>query len=159
VWDADHRLVGGGYGVAAGRAFTIESQFARESHTSKIGFAMLNWHLAHWGFLFNDNKGPTRNVVEAGFRPIPRPRFMALLAEAQRGPGKSGRWEVETDLPTVANWRSQRDRASVSAQASPQSFARNRVLGESALLLPIFDAIDEKGLAFAELATFAAAVI
>ena len=38
VWNSDGELVGGGYGVAVGGAFTIESQFTRESHTSKIGF-------------------------------------------------------------------------------------------------------------------------
>ena len=72
VWNGDGALVGGGYGVAVGGAFTIESQFTRESHTSKIGFAMLNWHLAKWGFLLNDNKGPTRNTLEMGFEVVPR---------------------------------------------------------------------------------------
>src|SRR5262249_13050396 len=56
VWNERGALVGGGYGVAVGRAFTTESQFSREPNTSKIGFAVLNWHLAHWGFAFNDGK-------------------------------------------------------------------------------------------------------
>jgi len=60
VWDQAGELVGGGYGVAVGGAFTIESQFTIESHASKIGFAVLNWHLAQWGFLLSDNKGATR---------------------------------------------------------------------------------------------------
>jgi leucyl/phenylalanyl-tRNA--protein transferase len=65
VWNADDELVGGGYGVAVGGAFTMESQFTRESHTSKIGFAVLNWHLARWGFLLNDNKGRCATLVPA----------------------------------------------------------------------------------------------
>jgi leucyl/phenylalanyl-tRNA--protein transferase len=104
VWNREGELVGGGYGVAVGGAFAIESQFTRESNTSKIGFAMLNWHLAHWGFVLNDNKGPTRNVLEMGFRTVPRAEFQARLAEAVRLPGRVGRWSVETDLKTVAQW-------------------------------------------------------
>lgn len=104
VWSREGELVGGGYGVAVGGAFAIESQFTRESNTSKIGFAMLNWHLAQWGFVLNDNKGPTRNVLEMGFRTVPRAEFQAELAEAVRLPGRAGRWSVETDLRTVAQW-------------------------------------------------------
>ncbi len=56
VWSADGRLVGGGYGIAIGRVFYTESQFSRESNTSKMGFASLNHHLAKWGFVLNDGK-------------------------------------------------------------------------------------------------------
>jgi leucyl/phenylalanyl-tRNA--protein transferase len=105
VWNSKDELVGGGYGVAVGGAFTIESQFTRESHTSKIGFAVLNWHLANWGFRLNDNKGPTRNTLDMGFRVVPRPVFLALLTDAMRVPDRTGRWEVETDLRTVADWQ------------------------------------------------------
>jgi len=105
VWNREGELVGGGYGVAVGGAFTIESQFTRESHSSKLGFAMLNWHLARWGFVLNDNKRPAQNVLDFGFRTVPRARFQALLAEAVERPGRLGRWSVETDLPTVAAWR------------------------------------------------------
>jgi leucyl/phenylalanyl-tRNA--protein transferase len=105
VWNQEGELVGGGYGVAVGGAFTIESQFTREANTSKIGFAMLNWHLAHWGFVLNDNKGPTQNTLEFGFRMVPRTEFRARLAEAVQLPGRPGRWTVETDLPTVAQWQ------------------------------------------------------
>ena len=105
VWNSDGGLVGGGYGVAVGGAFTIESQFTRESHTSKIGFAMLNWHLAQWGFLLNDNKGPTKNTLEMGFEVVPRADYQARLAEAMRLPDRRGKWEVETDLATVAQWQ------------------------------------------------------
>jgi len=105
VWNQEGELVGGGYGVAVGGAFTIESQFTREANTSKVGFAMLNWHLARWGFVLNDNKGPTQNTLEFGFRMVPRSEFRARLAEAVQLPGRPGRWSVETDLPTVAQWQ------------------------------------------------------
>src|SRR6185437_14963940 len=48
VWNERGELAGGGYGVAFGGAFATESQFSREPNTSKIGFTVLNWHLARW---------------------------------------------------------------------------------------------------------------
>jgi leucyl/phenylalanyl-tRNA--protein transferase len=105
VWNAQGDLVGGGYGVAVGRTFTIESRFVRAANTSKIGLAMLNWHLARWGFAFIDNKLPNRNVIEMGFRNVPRAEFAALLADAAHAPSRVGRWQVETDLKSVADWQ------------------------------------------------------
>jgi leucyl/phenylalanyl-tRNA--protein transferase len=105
VTDRAGELAGGGYGVAVGGAFVIESQFSRESGASKIGFAVLAWHLARWGFVLMDNKEPTRNVLEMGFCTIPRSDYLALLGTAQQVPGKVGSWQVETGLDTVAAWR------------------------------------------------------
>jgi leucyl/phenylalanyl-tRNA---protein transferase len=104
VWDREGALVGGGYGVVIGRVFVIESQFARETHASKIGFSMLNWHLAHWGFALNDNKGPSQNVLDMGFHVITREDYLTRLACHARETCKTGRWEIETDLATVAAW-------------------------------------------------------
>jgi leucyl/phenylalanyl-tRNA--protein transferase len=42
-----------------------------------------------------------------GFADIPRAEFLTRLAQAQRLPGKSGRWQVETDVATVADWQPQ----------------------------------------------------
>lgn len=66
---------------------------------------VLNWHLAHWGYRFNDGKltGPLWRSV--GFREIPRHEFLARLAEAVRAPGKNGRWQLEADLETVSRWQ------------------------------------------------------
>jgi len=103
VWNAAGKLVGGGYGIASGASFSSESQFALESNASRIGMTVLNWHLAHWGFRFNDGKliGPLwRNM---GFREIPRRDFLTRLAEAVRLPAKTGRWQVEADLATVSH--------------------------------------------------------
>jgi leucyl/phenylalanyl-tRNA--protein transferase len=105
VWNENGALVGGGYGVAVGGAFTIESQFTREDHTSKIGFAMLNWHLAKWGFVLNDNKAPTKNTLEMGFKVVPRAEFHARMRQAMQLPDRLGPWRVETDLATVAAWQ------------------------------------------------------
>jgi leucyl/phenylalanyl-tRNA--protein transferase len=105
VWNADGALVGGGYGVAIGRIFFTESQFSHEANTSKIGFTVLNWHLARWGYALNDGKWPTPTIANMGFRMIPRAEFRLRIAAAAFEDGKAGRWQVETDLKTVADWQ------------------------------------------------------
>jgi leucyl/phenylalanyl-tRNA---protein transferase len=102
VWSADGRLVGGGYGIAVGRIFVTESQFSRQSNTSKMGFAALNHHLAKWGFLLNDGKQHTPTIEAMGFREIKRAEFEALLAQHADANVKQGPWMVETDLATIA---------------------------------------------------------
>jgi leucyl/phenylalanyl-tRNA--protein transferase len=105
VWNKADELVAGGYGMVTGGVFSGESQFAHEPNASKLGLAVLYWHLAHWGFRFFDGKliGPLWESL--GCREIPRRDYLASLAEAARLPGKSGRWQVEADLATVADWR------------------------------------------------------
>ena len=107
VWNDRGELAGGGYGLAIGNSFVTESQFSHEPNTSKIGFTVLNWHLAHWGFAFNDGKAMTPTCHDMGFRDIPRKEFLARLAAAERAPGKSERWQVDADPATVADWRPQ----------------------------------------------------
>ena len=105
VWNEAGELVAGGYGLAIGGSFTGESQFTDEFNASRMGMTVLNWHLDRWGYRFNDGKliGPLWENM--GFRDVPRPEFLAMLAEAVRAPGKSGRWQVETDLETVSRWQ------------------------------------------------------
>ena len=102
VWSADGSLVGGGYGISIGRVFYTESQFSRESNTSKMGFASLNHHLAKWGYLVNDGKDFTPTIDAMGFRAIPRAEFEAILTEHGTSGGRSGAWAVEDDLATIA---------------------------------------------------------
>ncbi len=105
VWNERGDLAGGGYGVAVGGAFITESQFSREPNTSKIGFTVLNWHLSHWGFAFNDGKLMTPTCHDMGFRDILRSDYLVHLAQTVRRPDKKDRWRVETDLATVADWQ------------------------------------------------------
>jgi leucyl/phenylalanyl-tRNA--protein transferase len=105
VWNAKGELAGGGYGVATGAAFSGESQFSRESDTSKIGLTALTFHLARWGFRFQDGKQMTPTLRHFGFRDIPRSDYLTRLADAVRTAGKPGRWHVEADLPTIAAWK------------------------------------------------------
>ena len=107
VWNEKGELAGGGYGVAVGNSFVTESQFSREPNTSKIGFTVLNWHLANWGFAFNDGKDLTPTTRDMGFREIPRRDFLNRLTTAGKNPGRIGRWQVDADMQTVADWQPQ----------------------------------------------------
>ena len=105
VWNETGELAGGGYGLAVGGSFATESQFSLEPNTSKIGFTVLNWHLAHWGYAFNDGKLMTPTCRDMGFREVPRAEYLAKLAPAARKPDRLGRWSVTADMNVVADWQ------------------------------------------------------
>ena len=88
VWNEAGELVAGGYGIATGAAFSAESQFSHEPNASKIGMTVLNWHLAKWGYRFNDGKliGPLWESM--GFREIPRHDFLAPSCRGGAGTGQ-----------------------------------------------------------------------
>jgi leucyl/phenylalanyl-tRNA--protein transferase len=102
VWNTDGELVAGGYGIATGAAFNFESQFAYESNASKIGMTVLNWHLANWGYLFNDGELIDPLWRSVGFHEIPRHEFLACFSEAVRVPHRAGRWRIES-VETVSH--------------------------------------------------------
>ena len=105
VWNERGELAGGGYGVATGGAFSTESQFSHEPNTSKIGFTVLNFHLARWGFAFDDGKLMTPTCRDMGFREVPRADYLARLADAMRLAGRPGPWTCEADVAAVADWQ------------------------------------------------------
>ncbi len=105
VWNRCGELAGGGYGVAVGRVFVIESQFFHESNASKIGFTVLAWHLARWGFVMCDNKWLNATTAQMGFREIPRAEYLRWLATLADAPAHGGRWQAEAGLAAVADWR------------------------------------------------------
>jgi leucyl/phenylalanyl-tRNA--protein transferase len=104
VWNKSGELVAGGYGVAIGASFSGESQFSIERDTSKIGMCALNFHLARWGYHFDDGKVLTPTTRDMGFREIARGDYLSRLARAVRARGKSGRWQAEADLPEIATF-------------------------------------------------------
>lgn len=105
VWNRDGKLAGGGYGVALGRVYFGESQFSHEDNTSKIGAAVLNWHLARWGYALNDGKWMNSTHHAAGYSMIPRAEFLKILGEAAGQGGRPGRWTVEAGPEVVADWQ------------------------------------------------------
>lgn len=104
VWSTDGRLVGGLYGLAVGRVFFTESQFHVERDASKAALTVLNRHLQHWGFALNDGKHWTPHLAAAGFRPLPKERFEALLATYATPMHAPGRWRVDPGLD-CAEWK------------------------------------------------------
>jgi leucyl/phenylalanyl-tRNA--protein transferase len=115
VWSREGALVGGGYGFALGRLFVIESLFSRETNTSKYGLAVLNWHLAKWGFELVDNKWATPTTLQMGFHTLPRADYLRELATALAGEPSTRQFELEAGPKTVADW--QPDRAIAGADA------------------------------------------
>ncbi|MEZ5828570.1 MAG: leucyl/phenylalanyl-tRNA--protein transferase [Hyphomicrobiales bacterium] len=105
VWNRDGALVGGGYGVALGRVFFTESQFSWEDNTSKLGFSVLNWHLAKWGYGLNDGKWATPTILNMGFHMVSRAEFLRLIGKNAGEGGKSGRWTAEADLESITGWQ------------------------------------------------------
>ena len=104
VWDENGDLAGGAYGYAVGRVFFTESQFHRKRDASKVGFAVLNRHLQHWGYAFNDGKDQTGHLQSMGFASIPRDDFTLFLdIHARADAAKPGRWKVDEQLE-VAGW-------------------------------------------------------
>lgn len=119
VWDKDGQLVGGGYGVAVGSVFYTESQFSRESNTSKLGFSVLNWHLAKWGFAINDGKVQAPTIKEMRFRDIPRAEFLGYTTVHGPAAAQPCRWAVEKDAMEVAGWQPQDFHAADGATLQP----------------------------------------
>lgn len=119
VWSKDGQLVGGGYGIAVGNVFYTESQFSRESNTSKLGFTVLNWHLAQWGFTLCDGKVETPTIKEMGFRNIPRAEFLRHTQAAGPEAAKPSRWSIEKEPNDIAEWQPQDFHAAGNATLQP----------------------------------------
>lgn len=75
-------LVGGIYGIQIGRFFAAESSFYRTTNASKVAMVALTQHLQQQGITWFDCQVITPFSESFGAIEIPRPEFMALLAEA-----------------------------------------------------------------------------
>lgn len=95
VW-MDGRLAGGVYGVALGRMFFGESMFSRRTDASKIALAYLSGQLDRWGFPWIDCQLETEHLMSLGAAPVPRPAFVARVAQLVREPAPS--WVLDADL-------------------------------------------------------------
>lgn len=81
VWDHDGRLVGGLYGVSAGRVFCGESMFHLASDASKIAMVVTMRVLAAGGFDLFDVQLPTPHLRSMGAVEMDRDQYLDLLAE------------------------------------------------------------------------------
>lgn len=83
VWERDHRLVGGIYGVQLGGVFTGESMFHRASDASKVALVDLCDRLERAGGRFLDVQLTTPHLVSMGARDVARATFVGRLRHAR----------------------------------------------------------------------------
>jgi leucyl/phenylalanyl-tRNA--protein transferase len=80
IWNKQHDLVGGLYGVLIGKVFFGESMFAKESNASKLGFILFVQHLARNGVQIIDCQQETPHLLSLGAVQIPRKDFLDALS-------------------------------------------------------------------------------
>jgi len=88
----DGELVGGLYGVAIGRMFFGESMFTRIPNASKVALIHLARFLSAHGFDLIDGQQQTRHLRSMGGRPLPREKFLEMVAHRVQLPGIRGKW-------------------------------------------------------------------
>ena len=87
VWSADGSLAGGLYGVAAEGLFAGESMFHLQRDASKVALAHLVRWLHHDGQpRLLDVQWNTPHLASLGVVDVPRPDYLALLADARQVP-------------------------------------------------------------------------
>ncbi len=92
------RLVGGVYGVAAGRVFCGESMFSTESGGSKTALLALARVLARWGWPLIDAQVPNDHLFRLGARMLRRRDYLTALAHLQTGAPPPGSWQKSWPL-------------------------------------------------------------
>jgi len=92
------KLVGGLYGVAMGKVFFGESMFSRVTDASKVAFVLLVRQLQRWQFEMIDCQIQTTYLNQFGAELIPRTRFVQLLDQYCKQPGRNDVWKIDTDL-------------------------------------------------------------
>jgi leucyl/phenylalanyl-tRNA--protein transferase len=89
----DGQLVGGLYCVALGQAVFGESMFTRVPDASKIALAALVAFCRHHGIAVIDCQQNTQHLASLGAREIPRPDFVAQVANNAKK--AAPRWQFE----------------------------------------------------------------
>ena len=102
VWQGE-ALVGGLYGVSLGRMFFGESMFSAAADASKVALAHLARQLATWRFTLIDCQIMNDHLASLGARPMPRQRFLDLVAANGKRRTRRGRWRLDAMPP--AEWR------------------------------------------------------
>ena len=79
VWNSEHELVGGLYGVVMGPCFIGESMFSREPNTSKLALIHLAKFMQRIGGKFIDCQLETPHLKSMGGRFIPYTEYLEIL--------------------------------------------------------------------------------
>jgi len=83
VWNDEHEIVGGLYGVDAGGVFCGESMFHKAPNTSKLALLYLIEHLKSRGSTWLDAQVMTPHMRTLGAKEISRREFLRRLKETQ----------------------------------------------------------------------------
>lgn len=106
VRNSDGDLVGGGYGLAFGRVFVLESMFHGEKNASKIGLVALNRYLAKAGYRVSDAKAYGALYARLGYKLHSRQDFEdSLDIHASEEFDRIGHWTDTPDLEDVSHWK------------------------------------------------------
>jgi leucyl/phenylalanyl-tRNA--protein transferase len=84
----DGALVGGGFGVAMGRVFTLESLFSKVDQASKVAFVFLSDLLPKMGFELVDCQYTTRHFSHFGARDMRLAEYRQRMARGLIAPGR-----------------------------------------------------------------------
>jgi leucyl/phenylalanyl-tRNA--protein transferase len=82
VWDTDHRLVGGLYGVRINNFFAGESMFHLQRDASKVAVMHLVDAMNAAGMSLLDTQWCTDHLATLGCVEVPRTKYLELLAQA-----------------------------------------------------------------------------
>lgn len=122
VWSESGELVGGGYGLAIGKVFILESMFHGASHASKIGLVALNHHLDALGFVVNDAKVFGALYDRLGYALTDSDDYENQLRQAASEEfDQVGKWRFDSDLEQISRWGIP---AEPSTPATPKRSAR-----------------------------------
>lgn len=79
VWDKDHNLIGGLYGLTLGNGFFGESMFSLKPNASKIALIVLAKYLEQRGIALIDCQLETAHLRSMGGRFIPYDEYLKLI--------------------------------------------------------------------------------
>jgi len=99
VWDETGLLVGGLYGVRAGKVFTGESMFYKHTNASKVALVALASRFAEAGGAVIDTQFESEHLKSMGAITMPSSDFEALCGTETTGPLGSRRSRVSDLLP------------------------------------------------------------
>ena len=82
IWDEEHHLIGGLYGLAQGACFNGESMFSRKENASKIALVHLIERLRYKGFTLLDTQFINDHLLQFGAIEIPQAEYLEKLQDA-----------------------------------------------------------------------------
>lgn len=99
IW-MEGELAGGLYGIGIGKVFFGESMFSRRTDASKLALVHLARQLHSWGYALIDCQVHSEHLKSLGSVHLPRPGFLALLAEHCAAAGHPSPWRFAAEGAT-----------------------------------------------------------